>query len=255
MVQFQPHKTLYDRNTLPNFNDEWRNPTTVNLSASVISNTIGPDGQPREQAIVGGLHPATTYLLRMLAINEIAKSQYTDPIVIKTQEEAPTEPPFNVQVHAGNVGELIVTWQVPQRTSWNGELLGFAVNCTEDKQNINYINTNKSNARTLTVHGWATNKAIITNLRKYTRYTVKVRTFNSVSPGPWSPIVIGTTLEGVPEASPLNVNCTSLSSQSIKISWQEPPPQYHSGIILGYKIIYRPLVKESKSFREEKCSK
>uniref|UniRef100_A0A336KKP0 CSON012059 protein n=1 Tax=Culicoides sonorensis TaxID=179676 RepID=A0A336KKP0_CULSO len=244
VVQFQPHKTVYDRNVIPNFNDEWRNPTTVNLSASVIINTIGPDGGPREQAVVGGLHPATTYLLRMLAINEIAKSQYTDPVVIKTQEEAPTEPPFNVQVSAGNVGELIVTWQVPQRISWNGELLGFTVNCTEDKQNINFINTNKSLTRSITVHGWATTKAIISNLRKYTRYLVKVRTFNSVSPGPWSPIVIGTTLEGVPEASPQNVNCTSLSSQSIKISWQEPPPQYHSGIIQGYKIIYRPLVKE-----------
>lgn len=217
----------------------------MNLSAAVVSNTIGPDGQAREQAIVGGLHPATTYLLRMLAINEIAKSQYTDPIVIKTQEEAPTDPPFNVQVHAGNVGELIVTWQVPQRTSWNGELLGFTVNCTEDKQIAN-LNGNKSITRSITVHGWATTKAIITNLRKYTRYTVKVRTFNSVSPGPWSPIVIGTTLEGVPEASPQNVNCTSLSSQSIKVSWVEPPAQYHSGIIQGYKIIYRPLVKESK---------
>lgn len=246
MVQYQPYKIVYDRNTIPNYNEDWRNPTTVNLSVPVISNTISTDGHPREQSIVGGLHPSTTYLLRMLAINEIAKSQFTDPIIIKTQEEAPTEPPYNVQVQAGNIGELIVTWQIPQRTSWNGELMGYTVNCTEEKQNINYISSNKTLTRSATVHGWATTKAIITNLRKYTRYSVKVRAFNSVSQGPWSPTVTGTTLEGVPEASPSNVNCTSLSSQSIKITWTEPPPQFHGGIIQGYKVIFRPLVKESK---------
>jgi len=69
-------------------------------------------GDAREQASVGGLQPATTYLIRMLAINEIERSTYTDVIVIKTQEEAPTEAPQNVQVQTGGIGELIVTWQV-----------------------------------------------------------------------------------------------------------------------------------------------
>lgn len=53
-----------------------------------------------------------------------------------------------------------------------------------------------------------------------------------------------TTLEGTPEAAPQNVECTALSSQSIKITWIEPPLQFHGGIIQGYKILYRPLVHE-----------
>lgn len=48
----------------------------------------------------------------MLAVNEIERSAYTEAIVIKTQEEAPTEAPQNVQVETGNPGELIITWQV-----------------------------------------------------------------------------------------------------------------------------------------------
>lgn len=48
----------------------------------------------------------------MQAINEIEKSQFTEPIVLKTQEEAPTEAPSNVQVQTGGESELIVTWQV-----------------------------------------------------------------------------------------------------------------------------------------------
>lgn len=66
----------------------------------------------RENAIVGGLSPATTFLIRMQAINEIERSAYTDSIVIKTQEEAPTEAPSNVQVQTGGESELIITWQV-----------------------------------------------------------------------------------------------------------------------------------------------
>lgn len=59
-----------------------------------------------------GLFPATTYLIRMQAINEIERSEFTDPIILKTQETAPTEAPSNVQVQSGGDGELVVTWQV-----------------------------------------------------------------------------------------------------------------------------------------------
>uniref|UniRef100_T1GNA1 Fibronectin type-III domain-containing protein n=1 Tax=Megaselia scalaris TaxID=36166 RepID=T1GNA1_MEGSC len=65
----------------------------------------------QENAIVTGLLPATTYLIRMQAINEIERSEFTDPIILKTQETAPTEAPSNVQVESGGDGELIVTWQ------------------------------------------------------------------------------------------------------------------------------------------------
>lgn len=184
--------------------------------------------------------------MRMLVVNEIARSPYTDPIVIKTQEEAPTDAPHNIQVHTGLVGELIVTWQIPQKISWNGELLGYTVNYTEERQNINYISPNRTVSKTITVHGWATTKSIITGLRKFSKYAIRIRAFNSIAPGPWSTSVLGTTLEGVPEAAPQNLNCTSLSSQSIKVSWQEPPLQFHGGIIQGYKVLYRPLAKQRK---------
>jgi len=37
--------------------------------------------------VLSGLHPATTYHIRMLAINGIEPSAFTDPIAAKTQEE------------------------------------------------------------------------------------------------------------------------------------------------------------------------
>lgn len=86
------------------------------------------DSDLRESAIVAGLTPATTFLIRMQAINEIERSAYTEAIVLKTQEEAPTEAPSNVQVQTGGESELIVTWQVSvvsidalmeERSIWN----------------------------------------------------------------------------------------------------------------------------------------
>lgn len=204
------------------------------------------DISARDQAYVTGLHPATQYLMRMLAINEIESSSYTNPIVVKTHEEAPAEPPSNLKIKPGGRGELIVTWIVPNKNSWNGELLGYTINCVEEKQNINYISDNNTTNLTFSANGWATTKLSISNLKKFTRYAVKIRTFNTKSAGPWSPITYGTTLEDIPEAAPQNVTCKSLSSQSIKIDWQEPPLQFHNGVLQGYKVLFRPLARNSE---------
>lgn len=93
----------------------------------------------------------------------------------------------------------------------------------------------------MNVKGWATNKLQLTGLRKFTKYDINVRAFNSVSSGPSSPVITGTTKEGVPEAPPQNIICSEISSQIMKISWSPPPVYSHGGIILGYKVFYRPI--------------
>lgn len=105
VVQYQHHKSGYERNTILNYDVEWRNPTTMNLTVPVLRNTVGADGNMKETAVVTGLSPATTYALRMLAENEIAKSMFSDSISFKTQEEAPTESPYNIQ---GNNNSSVV---------------------------------------------------------------------------------------------------------------------------------------------------
>jgi hypothetical protein len=49
----------------------------------------------------------------------------------------------------------------------------------------------------------------------------------------------------VPEAAPQNVACSPLSSQSVKVSWVPPPANQHGGLLQGYKVIYRPVLKDS----------
>lgn len=101
--------------------DDWHAQTTVNLTLPSMTNsgsgsgTRGMDGNPRQQATLSGLHPSTTYMVRMLAVNEIERSAFTEPVIIKTREEAPADAPLSVQVQTGNNGgELVVTWQVSE---------------------------------------------------------------------------------------------------------------------------------------------
>lgn len=145
--------------------------------------------------------------------------------------------------------------QLPPKESWNGDLISFTINCTEEKQNINYISSNDTIRKLIKVEGFATTKTTITNLRTYRRYSISIRANNGFGAGPWSMPVYQTTLEGVPEAAPQHLNCTSLSSQSIKIVWVEPLLQYHGGVIQGYKILYTPLVQESMFGRRENKKK
>lgn len=192
----------------------------------------------REDAVIGGLQPATVYSIRMLAVNSIDQSGFTEGIKVKTQEEEPSEAPKDVRVDAVGPGELFLTWSIPPKDSWNGDLLGYIVTWNEHDGHSN-------NSKSMTVKGWATNKLQLNGLKKFTRYDITVRAFNSISTGPTSPTVIGTTKEGVPEAPPQDITCSEISSQIMKISWTSPPANLHGGLIQGYKVIYRPIPNDN----------
>lgn len=53
----------------------------------------------------------------------------------------------------------------------------------------------------------------------------------------------------MPEEPPQNVQCSPLTSESLRMSWDPPPMQSHHGTILGYKIHYKKV--NPKSGRKE----
>lgn len=221
--------------------NQWDTAVTLNVSVHGILNshiTLTKKGDIHYEALLSNLKPHTAYMIRIAAINQIDTSAYTEPVVVKTQEEPPSEAPTNVHVTPGGPGELHVSWRPPPRDAWHGELLGYSVTCTE----VSPASTAMRNAsRTLTVNGWSATDLSLSALRKFTRYEVRVRAFNGVAAGPASSPVSATTLEGVPESSPTRVTCSPLSSSSMKVSWNPPPIGQHGGLIQGYKVIYSPL--------------
>lgn len=63
---------------------------------------------------------------------------------------------------------------------------------SEHSSSTSGVNQSKS----LTVNGWATTKVQLTGLRKFTKYDISIRAFNSIASGPASAPIVGTTQEG-----------------------------------------------------------
>ncbi|CAK1540390.1 unnamed protein product [Leptosia nina] len=227
----------------------WDSATTLNVSVHGSSHPhviLTKKGDIHYESLVSNLRPHTAYMIRIAAINQIDRSAYTEPVVVKTQEEAPSEAPSNVQVSAGGPGELQVSWRAPPREAWHGELLGYSVTCTE----LGHDGGQTNSSRTLTVNGWSATELSLSSLKKFTRYEVRVRAFNGVAAGPSSVPVTATTLEG--ESHPTRVLCSALSSSSMKVSWSPPPADQRGGIIQGYKVIYAPLTTNHADVAEIK---
>ncbi|XP_052750184.1 cell adhesion molecule Dscam2 isoform X2 [Galleria mellonella] len=232
--------------------NQWDTATSLNVSVHGTPHTtviLTKKGDIHYEALLNTLKPHTAYMIRIAAINQIDRSAFTEPVVVKTQEEAPSEAPTNVQVTAGGAGELHVSWRPPPRDAWHGELLGYSVTCTE----LNPPGAPHRNVtRTLTVNGWSATELNLSALRKFTRYEVRVRAFNGVAAGPASAPVSATTLEGVPESHPMTVSCFPLSSSSMKVTWNPPPIGQHGGLIQGYKVIYSPFTSDQADVGEIK---
>ena len=58
--------------------------------------------------------------------------------------------------------------------------------------------------------------------------------------GPVSGEVRAYTAEGAPSAPPQDVLCTTLTAQTIRVSWVSPPLAAANGLIKAYKVIYGP---------------
>ncbi|XP_076390034.1 Down syndrome cell adhesion molecule 1 isoform X11 [Megachile rotundata] len=193
-------------------------------------------GAQQNVAGVFNLRPATTYHLRIVAENEIGASDPSDTVTIITAEEAPSGPPTSVRVDALDQHTLKVTWKPPPREDWNGEILGYYVGYRLSSSDKPYmfetVDFSKEDGKEHHLQ--------IMNLKTYTQYSVVVQAFNKVGSGPMSEERRQHTAEGVPEQPPHDTTCTTLTSQTIRVSWMSPPLSAANGVITGYKVIYGP---------------
>ncbi|XP_072765861.1 Down syndrome cell adhesion molecule 1 isoform X8 [Anoplolepis gracilipes] len=193
-------------------------------------------GSQQNVAGVYNLRPATTYHLRIVAENEIGTSDPSDMVTIITAEEAPTGPPTSVKVDALDQHTLKVTWKPPPREDWNGEILGYYVGYRQSADKPYMFETVEFSKEDGKEH----HHLQIVNLKTYTQYGVVVQAFNKVGSGPMSEERRQHTAEGVPEQPPHDTTCTTLTSQTIRVSWMSPPLIAANGVITGYKVIYGP---------------
>ncbi|XP_055856707.1 cell adhesion molecule Dscam2 isoform X4 [Episyrphus balteatus] len=188
------------------------------------------------EAQVQKLSPATTYNIRIVAENAIGTSQSSEAVTIITAEEAPSGKPANIKVEPVNQTTLRVTWKPPARNEWNGEILGYYVGYKLSNTNSSYV---FETVNFLTEEG-KEHSLELNNLRVYTQYSVVIQAFNKIGAGPMSDEEKQFTAEGTPSQPPSDTACTTLTSQTIRVSWVSPPLESANGVIKTYKVVYAP---------------
>ncbi|KAL9920277.1 Down syndrome cell adhesion molecule 1 isoform 9-T9 [Glossina fuscipes fuscipes] len=186
------------------------------------------------EAQVQKLSPATTYNIRIVAENAIGTSQSSEAVTIITAEESPSGKPQNIKVEPVNQTTLRVTWKPPARSEWNGEILGYYVGYKLSNTNSSYI---FETVNFLTEEG-KEHSLELNNLRVYTQYSVVIQAFNKIGAGPLSDEEKQFTAEGTPSQPPSDTACTTLTSQTIRVSWVSPPLESANGVIKTYKVVY-----------------
>ncbi|XP_049771830.1 Down syndrome cell adhesion molecule-like protein Dscam2 [Schistocerca cancellata] len=135
------------------------------------------------------LMPAHVYHIRIFAENSIGISNSSEVLTVTTLEEVPEAPPRDVRVTTKNSEALIVTWEPPERYLQHGDVMGYY---------IGYRLANSTDTFHYETHEVLPGmplRHILTNLKKYTQYTILVQAYNRVGAGPRSQEVSATTDE------------------------------------------------------------
>ncbi|XP_013147057.1 PREDICTED: Down syndrome cell adhesion molecule-like protein Dscam2 [Papilio polytes] len=155
----------------------------------------------------------------------------------KVQILPPSSPPINIVVEqTESPGELFVSWLPPPKESHNGIITGYHVKAVP--QNVP-TNSEDSDTRTLKVSQKSGKQETkISGLLKNTRYAVSISAFNGAGSGPFSLPVFQDTMEGAPEHAPTSVECTAISSSSLRVGWQPLAAPALASSLLGYTVLY-----------------
>ncbi|KAG8182320.1 hypothetical protein JTE90_004089 [Oedothorax gibbosus] len=191
-------------------------------------------GSEESSISLRGLRPARTYFCRVRAENSVGLGDPSEAVTVVTVEEVPGGPPLEVKAEAVDSQSVRVTWRPPDLDLWNGPIKGYYVGYKVFESTDSYL------YKTLEVGQGTREEVLLTQLHKFTSYSVLVQAYNAMGAGPRSDEVIVRTLEDVPGQAPREVKCASPSSQSLHISWSAPPPPSIHGVLQGYKVLFRP---------------
>ncbi|KAL9958573.1 hypothetical protein ACROYT_G035603 [Oculina patagonica] len=187
------------------------------------------------------LKPFTPYEFKVFGITSSWEGNITDVMDLKTQEDAPSEPPRNFTLQHTTTSGLSFQLKPVDKYHINGVLRGYKVIYGESKTpndtwKTSVINVTQAKRRKRSIE----NESFSFNLedlKTYTTYTVIVLAF-TVKDGIPTLAANFTTAQDVPDHPPTNFTAYNTSSTSINVTWQPIPPDHVNGILLGYHVRY-----------------
>ncbi|XP_076874618.1 neural cell adhesion molecule L1.2 isoform X2 [Brachyhypopomus gauderio] len=190
------------------------------------------------------LRPFLSYHFRVIAINDVGKSDPSPPSeAYSTPADRPDSNPEGVQSVSMDPNTLVITWKEMDKMSFNGPGFRYKVmwrKVVGSGPSWHIANTTSP-------------PFVVPDVDHFTAFDIKVQAVNSVGEGPEPRSTIGYSGEDYPLESPLNVGVILHNSTAIRVTWSPVDRETVRGHLLGYKIHltnYGPCGRHGQAYAE-----
>ncbi|XP_059672321.1 neuronal cell adhesion molecule isoform X28 [Gavia stellata] len=192
------------------------------------------------------LSPYVSYSFRVIAVNEIGRSQPSEPSEqYLTKSANPDENPSNVQGIGSEPDNLVITWESLKGFQSNGPGLQYKVSWRQKDVDDEWTSVIVANV----------SKYIVSGTPTFVPYEIKVQALNDLGYAPEPSEVIGHSGEDLPMVAPGNVQVHVINSTLAKVHWDPVPLKTVRGHLQGYKVYYwkvQSLSRRSRRHVEKK---
>ncbi|KAJ6656252.1 hypothetical protein lerEdw1_003980 [Lerista edwardsae] len=192
------------------------------------------------------LSPYVNYSFRVIAINEIGRSQPSEASErYMTKAAKPDENPSGIQGTGSEPDNLVIVWEPLKRFQSNGPGLRYEVSWRQKDVDDDWTSVIVANV----------SKYIVSGTPTFVPYEMKVQALNDWGPGPEPITAIGYSGEDLPMVAPGNLQVHVVNSTLAKVRWDPVPLKSVRGHLRGYRIYYwkvQSLSGKSKRHIEKK---
>ncbi|XP_070802992.1 neuronal cell adhesion molecule isoform X5 [Pituophis catenifer annectens] len=175
------------------------------------------------------LSPYVNYSFRVIALNEIGRSQPSESSEkYFTKPAKPDDNPINVHGIGTEPNNLVITWKPLTDFQSNGPGLQYKVSWQQNDGEDEWTSVTVANV----------SKYIVADTPTFVPYEIKVQALNDLGPAPDPLTIIGHSGEDLPMIAPGNLQVQVVNSTIVKVQWDPVPLKFVRGHLQGYKIYY-----------------
>uniref|UniRef100_A0A2K6FR12 Cell adhesion molecule L1 like n=1 Tax=Propithecus coquereli TaxID=379532 RepID=A0A2K6FR12_PROCO len=182
--------------------------------------------QGKETTVLLPLAPYVRYQFRVIALNEVGRSQPSRPSDHhETPPAAPDKNPQNIRVQASQPKEMIIKWEPLKSMEQNGPGLEYRVTWKPQGAPVEW------EEETVTNHTLRVMTPTV-----YAPYDVQVQAINQLGSGPEPQSVTLYSGEDYPDTAPVIHGVDVINSTLVKVTWSTIPKDRVHGRLKGYQI-------------------